>query len=234
MGQDLTEAFGGGGDVVAVADGDDHERDLGVAPKEPRALPEAVSGAVDTEQDGGAGDSELVEEVDDGEIRRSSLQPFLAPDVDRELGLLVPALVQFEVRDPPGQHAGTFEGDEPVVEQFCDFGQGALDASAGVNGDGDDGQVLREREQAIRLQVVLDAEAFNAAHDNAGLEGVAFVEVQERVSREGAVGAVALAEVSRELETVLVHGPAPPGRPSAAAPGSNAAPRAMLSAAPEL
>jgi hypothetical protein len=54
------------GDALAVADGDDHERDVGVATEEPGAMANAVGGAVHAEQDGGASDAMAVKQVDDG------------------------------------------------------------------------------------------------------------------------------------------------------------------------
>src|SRR5947209_3710228 len=54
------------GDAPAVPHRDDHERDRRVAPEELGALPDAMSGAIDAEEDSRAGDTPRVEERDDG------------------------------------------------------------------------------------------------------------------------------------------------------------------------
>jgi hypothetical protein len=60
-----------GGDLLAVADGDDHQRDVGVGGEEPCPLPGSVGGAVDAEQHGGAGDAVAVQHVDDRFVGRA-------------------------------------------------------------------------------------------------------------------------------------------------------------------
>ena len=89
-----------------------------------------------------------------------------------------------------------------------------LDARARVDGDRDDRQVLGERQQPVGVQVVLDAEARDAAQDEARAQPVAGVEVGQRIGQEAIAGAVALAEVGRQLQRVGRHSAAPSWSPS--------------------
>src|SRR5881394_1517421 len=78
------------------------------------------------------------------------------------------------------------------------------------------------------------AVAFDAAQQDAGLDPVALVHVEQRIGQEAARGPFALAEVGGQLQTVLVHRAAPIRRPSAAAPRPSAALRTMLVINPPL
>jgi hypothetical protein len=105
-----------------------------------------------------------------------------------------------------GHHASALERDEPVEAELLELVQRRLDTRARVDGDRHQRQVLRERQEAVGVQVLLGPEALDAAHDQAGLELVARVDLDERVGQEAAADAVALAEVGGELDAVLVHG----------------------------
>ena len=180
-------------------------RDVGVAREELRALPHAVRGAIDAEQHGRAGQSVLAQRLDDRHVRRPPAHAVLAPDVDRELGRLMQLVGELDGADPSSEHAGALERHQAVAGDRLDVVERGLDAPARVDRDRDDRQVLRERQQARRLEVVLDAEALDSAHHDARLKRAALVEVDQRIGEERAVRAVALAEVRRQLQAIVDH-----------------------------
>jgi hypothetical protein len=59
-----------GGDAVAVADRDHHQRHVRVAGGEARALPLPVGSAVDAQQDGRAGDAALMKQFNERPVCR--------------------------------------------------------------------------------------------------------------------------------------------------------------------
>src|ERR671931_2381310 len=130
----------------------------------------------------------------------------LAAHVDGELGRLVQVLGEPDRADASGQHPRALERHQPVVDERGDLVERGLDALPGVDRDRHEREVLGQRQQARRLEVVLDAEALDAAQDHAGLEGPTLVEVHERVAEERAAGAVALAEIGRQLQAVVATG----------------------------
>ena len=196
-------------DRLARADGDDHQRHIDVAAEEARALPDAVDGAVDAEQDRGAGDGVALQQLDDRLVGGPAADALLAPDVDGELGRLVQVLGQADPADAPGEHARPLERDQPAGGQALDRRQDSLDALAGVDGHADDRQVLGEGEQALGVQAVAQAEALGATQQDADLHRVVLVDVEQCVGEEAVAGAVALPEVRRELQAVVVHSASP-------------------------
>ena len=105
---------------------------------------------------------------------------------------------------------------QPVEAQRVDLGEGGLDARAGIDRDGHERQVLGEGEQPVGAEVLLRAEALDAAHQQARLQVVAGVHGGQGVGEEPAVDAVALAEVDRQLQGVVAHSAAPSSRPAQA------------------
>ena len=99
-------------------------------------------------------------------------------------------------------HACALEGDEPVAAHRHDLVEQRLDARPRVDRDRDHRQVLGERQQPIGVQMVLDAEAGDAAQHEARAQLVAGIEVGQRIGQEAIAGAVALAEVGRQLQCV--------------------------------
>ena len=188
----------GGGEALAGAHGDDHQRHLRVGGEEARAPALAEGGAVDAQQHGGARDAVAVQCVDDGDVRRPAARPLAAPEVDGELGLLA---ARAATTRGVG-HACALEGDEAVAAHRHDLVEQRLDARPRVDRDRDDRQVLGEREQPVGVQMVLDPEARDAAQDEARAQAVAGVEVGQRIGQEAIAGAVALAEVRRQLQRV--------------------------------
>lgn len=91
------------GDAVTGADGDDHHRDVGVAVKELRAFPVSVGGAVDAEQDGGAGEATAVQQVADRDVGGGAEHLFLPADIDGEFRGLVQFFGQRHRADLPPQ-----------------------------------------------------------------------------------------------------------------------------------
>ena len=193
------------GDALAGADRHDHQRHLRVGGEEARAPALAAHGAVDAQQDGGAGDAVAMQRVDDGDVRGPAAGALAAPEVDGELGLLVR-------RRPRAAASGMRARSRvmsPSPRQRHDLVERRLDARARVDGDGDHRQVLGERQQPVGVQVVLDPEALDAAHDEARAQPVAGVEVDERIGQEALARAVALAEVGRQLQASVGHSAAP-------------------------
>src|SRR3954447_26599536 len=76
----------------------------------------------------------------------------------------------------------------------------------------------------------MQPEALDPAQQHAGAQPVAAVEVEQRVGHEGVAGALALAEVRRELQRLDVHQPT--ARPRATASRPAARLRTTFSAAP--
>ena len=104
-----------------------------------------------------------------------------------------------------------------MTEQIDDLVESGLDALACVHGDSDEREVLRECQQAVCVEVMLGAEALDAPHNDADLELVPRIQVDERVCEKAPVRPVALAEVGRQLQAVGVHRAIPSLRPSQAA-----------------
>lgn len=59
------------------------------------------------------------------------------------------------------------------------------------------------------MHLVLGAEPFDAAQEDARLDLMGAIEIEQLVGEQLAVGAVALAEVGGELQAVLVHSDTP-------------------------
>ena len=170
-----------------------------------RARAAAAAGAVDAEQHGRAGDPAAVEQIADGRERRHAVDALLAADVDGELGRLAELLGQLHRADLAGEQPRALERDQAAALDLQDQLEHRLDPLAAVDGDRDDRQVLGQRQQPVGVQVVQAAEAFGASQQDAGLQPVAAVDVEQLVGEQPVVGAVALAEIGRELQAVLVH-----------------------------
>ncbi len=109
-------------------------------------------------------------------------------------------------RDGTGEHPGALQRDQAVALYLNDLVEQVLDPRSGVDRHRHQGEVLGQGEQPIGPAPVLQAKPFGAAEHHARLDLPAAVEVEQRVSDEPVLGAVALAEVRGELETVRVHG----------------------------
>ena len=224
--EQVSEAGQHRGDATAFADGDDHERNAGVAAEERGAVANAVRGAVDAEQHRRPGDSRVAQQVDHRLVGGPSVGAFLAADVDGQLGGFVLDLGQLDRGDPAGQHPGAFERDEAVERKRAQRGQRAIDSRRRVDGDADEREVLGQGEEAVRAVPVLGAEALARAHDETGVELVLGVDVHDPIGQETLADALALAEVGRQLHALRVHSAAPSRRPSHAA----VTPRSRLTA----
>ena len=143
--------------------------------------------------------------LDDRHVRRPPAHAVLAADVDRELGRLMQLVGELDGADPSSEHAGALERHQAVAGDGRDVVQRGFDAPAGVDRDRDDRQILRERQQARGLEVVLDAEALDPAHHDARLKRAPLVEVDQRIGEKRAVRAIALPEVRRQLQAIVDH-----------------------------
>jgi hypothetical protein len=205
-------------DRVAGADGDDHQRDVGVAGEEPRPLPRSVPDAVDAEEHGGACDAVSLQQVDDREGRAAAAGALAPPAVDRQLRRVARSVRQRDPGQVAGQQAGPLDGHQPLVKPRAYLVQHRFHAFARVDADGDERQVLGQRQQPLRLQPLLDPEPLGPAQQDGGSEGVALVQVEQLVGQVSTPVPIALAEVARQLQAVLVHNALPRIRPQAAAP----------------
>ena len=88
---------------------------------------------------------------------------------------------------------------------------------ARVDADEDHRQVVGEAEEAICLQHLMAPKALCPAQQDAGGQAMALADPKQRIAQEPVAGPVALGEVGRELEAVLVHSAAPTAWPSATA-----------------
>lgn len=170
------------------------------SPEEPGSPADAVGGAVDSKEDRGPRDAATVQQVDDRLVGRFALGPFVAADVHGQLELVLQLRGQLERRLPSSQHAGALQRHQPVEAELVDLDECRHDPQTGIHGDRHQRQVLRQREQPVGVQVMLDPEAFDAAHDEARLQFMAGIDVRERVGEKPSARPVALAEVDRQLE----------------------------------
>ena len=99
-------------------------------------------GAVNAEQDGGAGDSAAVEQVADRDERGRAVHALLAADVDRQLGRLIKLFGQLERADLSGQQPRALERHQPAPLDLQDDVEHRLDAIASVDRDRDDRQIF--------------------------------------------------------------------------------------------
>jgi hypothetical protein len=79
------------------------------------------------------------------------------------------------------EQASALEGQQAVARGGDDLVECGLDALAAVDRDRDERQVLRQREEPLGLEPVLDAEALGAAHHQADLEAAALEHVHQHV-----------------------------------------------------
>ncbi len=192
-----------GGDLLAGADRDHHRRHGGVAGEEFGACPAPAASAVDAQKHGRAGDTAPVKQVGDGRKRGRPQRALLAAEVDGQLGRLAQPLGQHDLADPAAEQSGALQRDEALALDLEHARERRLDPRARVDRDRDDGQVFGERQQPVGVQVVQPPEAFGAAQQDAGLQPLGAVDVEQRVAEQPAVGAVALAEIGGELQAVL-------------------------------
>lgn len=96
-----------------------------------------------------------VQEIADGDERRSARYLLPTSDVDRQLRGLVQLLRECDRRDFAGQHPGPLEGDQTMPPDCDDFVEQVLDAWPGVNRDGDEREILGQREEPVGAAVVL-------------------------------------------------------------------------------
>lgn len=150
-----------------------------------------------------------MEHADDGLVGRLAGDALLATDVHGELRGVVQVGRQLNRFEALREHARTLQRHESLEAELVDVGQGRLDARPRVDGDGHQWEILREREQAVGAQMLLGAEALDAAHHDTCRQPVTGVDVGKGIRHEPAVGAVALAVVGRELQAVLAHSVAP-------------------------
>ena len=222
----------GGGDPLALADREHHRRHAGVGGEEARPAALAAHRAVDAEQRRGAGNPVPVQRGDGGDVRGRAAEPLAPADVDGQFHLLVrlvgrPVAVAGE--------AGALQGQQAVAGDRPQLGCDGFDPLARVDGDGDQRQVLGEREQAVGLQAPAGAEALGAAQEDARREAAALEQVADRVREEAPPVAVVLAEVEDELERLgarrwrATHSTPPSQWPSVTASSPASSERPMLS-----
>ena len=161
-------------------------------------------------------------------------QPPAPAGVDGQFHLLV-GLVLGPVAG--GGEAGALEGEEAVACHLDQLGDGSLDPLGAVDGDGDERQVLGEREQAIGLQPLAGAEALGAAQQDAARQLAPLEQVEHGLGEEAPAVAVVLAEVEGELQRLALalawslraHRTPPSQWPRVSAASPAASERPMLS-----
>ena len=117
----------------------------------------------------------------------------------------VQLLGQHDRADLAAEHPGPLQGDQAGLLHRPQLVEHRLDPWAGVDRHRHQRQVLGQAEQSVRSQVVLEAEALDAAQQDAGGDLALLEQVQLCVGEEPPVHALPLTEVGGELETVLVH-----------------------------
>ena len=139
-----------------------------------------MHGAVDAEQHRGPGDALAMERGDHADVGRGAAEPPAPAGVDGQFHLLVGLAAAVA----GGGEAGALEGEEAVACHLDQLGDGSLDPLAAVDGDGDERQVLGEREQAIRLQSLPGAEALGAAQEDAARQLAPLEQVEHGPERK--------------------------------------------------
>src|SRR5262249_36377660 len=99
-----------------------------------------------------------------------------------------------------------------------------LDGVAPVDRNGDERQIVGERQQPLRVQPLLDAEALGRAQEHSSVHAGVVEALQQDVGEQVPPDPVALAEVDRELQAILGHRT----RPSARPPPARRRPATML------
>ncbi len=204
-------------DPPGRADGDDHHRDLGVPAEERGPFAAAVRGAVHAEQCGGPVEAATVQQVADRDEGRHPADPFLAAQVDGQLGCLIHVLGRPARVGDLGQQPGSLQSDQPGAVELDGRWQNGFDAGPGIDRDRDERQVLGQGQGAVGAQVMLEAKAFGAAKQDAGRDLMPPVQLDQGVRGERAPAAVAFAEVAGQLQAVGRHRCAPSRWPSPAA-----------------
>lgn len=133
----------GRGDPVARPHRDDHRRDLGVGPEEPRPRPASGARAVDAEQYGCAGDPPAVQQLGDRDEPGLPPGALVATNIDGQLGGLPQLIGQADLAQLAGQHAGPLERDKAAALDLQHPLEQRLDPRPAVDRDRDDRKVLR-------------------------------------------------------------------------------------------
>ena len=141
-------------------------------------------------------------------------------------------LRQLDRPDLAPEQPRALQGDQSSMLQPAQLVDGVLDLRAVVHRDGDQRQVLGERQQRIGAQVVLQTEPGRAAQQNTGGDLPAAEQLQLGVGEKPASDSLSLAEVGCQLQAVLVQSAPPNARPAAAATSPAARLTARLVAAP--
>jgi hypothetical protein len=82
---------------------------------------------------------------------------------------------------------------------------GNPDAFAAVDCNGDDGEMLRQRQQQIGVIPVARPETLDAPHHHACRDMPAFVELDQLIGEQLTVSAGALAEVRGQFQSLRIH-----------------------------
>ena len=131
----------------------------------------AVHGAVDAEQYGRAGHAVAVQERRRPPRRRAAAGTLVATDVDGQLRRRVRLARQPPRRGRAVSMRARSSVTRPCEGSFVDVRERRLDPRARVDGDRHEREVLGERQQPVGPQVVLGAEALDAAQQQARRAG---------------------------------------------------------------
>ncbi len=188
----------GGGDALAGAHGDDHQRHLRVGGEEARPPALAARGAVDAEQHGRARDAVAVQGVHDGDVRRPAVRTLAAPEVDGELGFLA-----HRGRRPRRRPCGRARAVMSPSPLSATTSSSSASMRAGVSTATE--TIGRSSESVSSRSVCrwcLTPKPATPRSTRLVRSCVAGVEIGQRVGQEAIAGAVALAEVGRQLQRV--------------------------------
>ncbi len=193
------------GDLGPFADGEDHHRHIGVAAEDTSSEPAALTGAVHAEHCTRARDAATVQEVAEGDKSRGAADALLAAHVDRQFGRLAWLLSWLGLTDLAGQQPCPLERDQPLALDLHHRLEDRLDPAPFVDGDRHQRKVLGQGQQAVGVETVEPPEAPDPTQQHAGLQAVGAVDAHQLVAHQPVPGAVALPEVGRQLQAVLVH-----------------------------
>ena len=198
------------GDRLRRADRDDDQRHVRVGAGEAGAAPAPVRGAVDAEQDRRARNAVAAQQVDERDVREAPAGAVAAAELHGQLRLLA---------RPRGHRGGrgALERDQPVAGVLRGLLRRGEDRRRRVGRHRDEREVLRQRQQPVGAQVVLDAEPGAAAQQQARAQPAPRVGRHQRVGEHPAAGGVPLAEVRGQRERVVRHSASPSSRPAHAA-----------------
>src|SRR5437763_13094547 len=133
------------------------------------------------------------EEVDDGDVGRSPVGTLRSAQVDGELRRFVQFFRKLCLHRPTGYEPSALQRDQSALDKRLHLRKERLDLLAPIDGYRNERQVFGERQKALRVQLLLDPEAFGRPEENGGLHVRVVEQAHERVRQQLTTNTIALA-----------------------------------------